>query len=422
MREFEGQACDPPQIGTARRSASGGDVPPGNGRRSRIIDDDPDLENQSSIGHDMRSSSLGHGAIVSSPPGVVSPRESPDRVDYETGYVITHTTGASSNGHSSHGHGTIKTRNSSLTQINVTSRNTSPTLSRQNPNRTRFSLSPDRVAMPSAWYPSRPDPPTRRRSVDDVPTVLYNPHRVNSEPVSFNDAPRLMSVYPRRFSLEAPQLDVFPRPGPSILIHTPTSNPPSSLLRPPSATQIPTLQTLQRSQPSSIYLDLPFVGESAVSPAASNISVQSGREGLLGTPPNHPTESLSSLRDEYDYSRRLGVGVSVFSIETELDSNCFFSRLSVDYETIRVWLRLTLTRTHIRIGISPIDTRRWGKPLFPVSHSLHLSSNPPHTHLTHSVFIIWHRFPACRPHSCNPLTACFYHFAYRIVNGAYLPA
>ena len=296
---------------------SAGDVPPPN-RRSRIIDDDPDLEIQSSVGHDMRSSLVGHGGIVSTPPGVASARESSDRVDYETGYIVTHTTGASrsSNGHSSRGHGTINTRNSSLTQINGGSRNTSPTLSRQNPNRTRFSLSPDRGAsMPSAWYPSIPDVPTRRRSVDDVSTLSYNPHRVNSEPVTFNDAPRLTSIYPRRRqSSEVPRSDVFPRPGTPILIHTTPPNPPSSLLRPPSATQIPTLQTLQRTQPSAIYLNLPFMNEPVPSPAASNVSVLSGREGLLGTPPNHPAESLSSLRDELDYSRRLGVGVSVLRL------------------------------------------------------------------------------------------------------------
>jgi hypothetical protein len=282
----------------------------------------------------MRSSSAGHGAIVSSPPGVASPRESSDRVDYEPGYIVTHTTGASSNGHSSHGHGTVKTRNSSLTQINVNSRNTSPTLSRQNPNRNRFSLGPDRTPTPSAWYVSRSEAPSRRRSVDDMSTALYNPHRVNSEPVTFNDAPPLFSIYPRRQSLEVPPSDLFPRPGPSILIHTPPPNQPSSLLRPPSATQIPTLQTLQRSQPSTIYLDLPFVREPRIpSPAASNVSVQSGREGLLGTPPNHPTDSLPSLRDGYDYSRRLGVGVSLsclFSIGIEPDPGSRLPRLLVE--------------------------------------------------------------------------------------------
>jgi len=305
MRDLENQPFDPPPMATARRSASAGGVPPGNGR-SGIIDDDHDPEDQP---HDMRSISLGHGGIVSSPSGDVGLRESPDRIDYEIGYIATHTTGASSNGHSSHGHGTVKTRNSSLTHVNVNGRNTSPTLSRQIPNRTRFSLSPDRTATPSAWYTSRSEAPSRRRSVDDVSNLDYNPHRVNSEPVTFNDAPHLMSIYPRRLSPEVPQLDIFARPP--TLIYTPPPNQPSSLLRPPSATQIPTLQTLQRSQPSAIYLDLPFVNEPVASPAASNVSVLSGREGLLSTPPNHPTESLSSLRDEYDYSRRLGVGVCV---------------------------------------------------------------------------------------------------------------
>ena len=318
LRELESQSqgFDPPPIGSVRHSMSAGDVPPPN-RRSRIIDDDPDLEVQLSVGHEMRSSLVGHGGIVSTPPGVASPRESSDRVDYEGGYIVTHTTGASrsSNGHSSHGHGTINTRNSSLTQINGGSRNASPTLSRQNPNRPRFSLTADRGAsMPSAWYNSMSEVPTRRRSVDDMSTLSYNPHRVNSEPVTFNDAPPLASIYPRRQSSEVPRSDVFSRPGPPILIHTVPPNTPSSLLRPPSATQIPTLQTLQRSQPSAIYLDLPFMNEPVPSPAASNVSVLSGREGLLGTPPNHPTESLSSLRDEYDYSRRLGVGVSVLRL------------------------------------------------------------------------------------------------------------
>lgn len=288
------------------------DVPPG----SRIIDDDPDLEVQSSVGHDMRSSSLGHGALVSSHFVAVGPEDSPEqRIDSEIGYLATYPTAASSNGHSSHGHGTMNTRNSSLTQV---TRNPSPTVSRQNPNRTRFSISPDRGPIPSAWHS---EAPTRRGSIDDVSTALYNPHRVNSEPVAFNDT-SLMSVY-RRQSSEVPRPDLFSRPGPSIMIHTATPNPPSSLLRPSSATQIPTLETLQRSQPSTVYLGLPLVNEPHSSPATSNVSFHSGRFGLLGTPPNHPTESLSSLRDDFDYSRPLGVGVSVsrlFLFETVPDS------------------------------------------------------------------------------------------------------
>ena len=357
QRDLENQTFDPPPTGSVRHSMSAGDIPPGN-VRSRIIDDDPDLEIQSSVGHDVRSSSIGHGAIVSTlfPVELVeSPGEiSEQRIDHENGY---YTVAASSNGHSSHGHNTIKTRNSSLTQVNVTSRNTSPTLSRQNPNRARFSLSPDRTSIPNAWYTSRSEAPSRRRSVDDASIVSYNPHRVNSEPVVLGDAPQLMSIYPRRQSSEIPRSDVFPRPGPPILVHAPPLNPPSSLLRPPSATQIPTLQTLQRSQPSTVYLDLPFVNEPFPSPTASNVSVLSGREGLLGTPPHHPTESLSSLRDEYDYSRRISVGVSVSclsSIQIEPDSRCCFPRSSVDYGTTRVWSGQIPTRMHIQIGMPPV--------------------------------------------------------------------
>lgn len=285
---------------------------------SRTIDDDPDLEAQSSVEHEMRSSSTGHG-IVSSMLGGASHGETPERDEYEGGYLAR---AASSNGHSSHGHVTIHTRNSSLTQIYPSIRNTSPTLSRQVPNRARFSLSPERNPVPTAWNTSRSEAPTRRGSIDDMSTVSYNLHRVSSEPAIFHDGPQRISIYSRRQSSEYPRPEVFPHPGPPILIHTPPPNPPSSLLRPPSATQVPTLQTLQRSQPSGIYLDLPFVSEPLPSPGASTVSVLSGREGLLGTPPHHPTESLSSLRDDRDYSRRISVGVSVsciFSIEIASD-------------------------------------------------------------------------------------------------------
>lgn len=304
MRDEEDQGYDQPQMASAGRSVSAGDVPPGSGR-SRIIDDDPDLEIQSSAGHEVRDSSVGHAAIVSSPPGVVNPGGRSEQRADESGYFATHTTAASSNGHSSHVHITANTRNSSPTQANnPTSRNTSPTHSRRKPNRARFSLSPDRSATPSAWPPSRSEAPSRRRSVDDLPDLLHNPHRVYSDPVVFNDAPRLRSIYPRRQSSEVPRLDILP----PILIHTPPPNPPSSLLRPPSATQIPTRQTLQQSR---IHLDLPFVNDPVPSPAASSVSVLSGREGLLSTPPHHPTESLSSLRDSKDYSRPIGGGVSI---------------------------------------------------------------------------------------------------------------
>ena len=274
---------------------------------SRIIDDDPDLEIQSSVGHEMRRSSTSH-AVVSSLSAILGPGEGSEQRDgFESAVLTRNPTAASSIGHSSHGHGTI---NSSLTQIVYPStRNTSPTLSRQVPNRTRFSVGPDRSAtIHSAWQTARSEAPTRRGSMDDVPTISYNPHRVRSEPV-FHDGLQPMSIYPRRLSSDVPRLEVFPHPRPSILVHTPPTNPPSSLLRPPSATQVPTLH--QRSQPPGIYLSTPSVNEPHPSPAGSNVSVQSGREGLLATPPHHPTESLSSLKDEHDYSRRISIGVSI---------------------------------------------------------------------------------------------------------------
>ena len=263
----------------------------------------------------MRSSSTGHG-IVHSASGAVNPGENPEqRTEYEIGHHTAYPVAVSSHGHSSHGHGTAHTRNSSHTQIYAGSRNTSPTLSRP-PNRTRFSLGSDRNGIPTAWQAStsRSEAPTRRGSADDVSTISYNLHRVHSEPAAFYDAPHPISVYSRRQSFEYPRPDAFPHPGPSILIHTPPSNPPSSLLRPPSATQVPTLQTLQRSQPPGIHLNLPISSEPLPSPMGSNVSVLSGREGLLGTPPHNPAESLSSLKDEYDYSRRISVGVRVWSV------------------------------------------------------------------------------------------------------------
>ena len=305
LRELEAQAFGPPMIGAIGRGPS---LPSGHGH-SRIIDDDPDLEIQSSVGHDMRRSSTGH-AIVSSLPAALGPGEDSEQRDgFEGGYLTRNPTAASSNGHSSHGHGTI---NSSLTQVYASTRNTSPTLPRQVPNRTRFSLSPDRNAtIPSAWLTaSRSEAPTRRGSIDDVSTMSHNPHRVSSEPV-FHDGLQPMSIYPRRLSSDVPRPEMFPQPGPSILVHTPPPIPPSSLLRPPSATQVPTLEMLRRSQPPIVYLDTPTLSEPHPSPAGSNVSVLSGREGLLGTPPHHPTESLSSLKDEYDYSRRISIGVSI---------------------------------------------------------------------------------------------------------------
>ena len=298
-------------IGGIGRVASPGNIPPSHAH-SRIIDDDPDpdLEIQSSAGHGIRRSSTGH-AIVSSLSAVLGPGEGSEQRDgFEGGYLATYPEAASSNGHSSHGHDTI---NSSLTQVYASTRNTSPTLSRQVPNRTRFSFSPDRSAtIPSAWHTTRSEAPTRRGSVDDVSTISYNPHRVSSEPV-FHDGLQPMSIYPRRLSSDVPRPEMFPYPGPSILVHTPPPIPPSSLLRPPSATQVPTLETLQRSQPAGIYLNPLAVSDPQPhpSPVGSNVSVLSGREGLLATPPHRPTGSLSSLEDGYDYSRRISVGVSI---------------------------------------------------------------------------------------------------------------
>jgi len=275
---------------------------------SRIIDDEPDLEIQSSVGHEMRRSSTSH-AVVSSLSAILDPGEGSEQRDgFEGGFLTRNPTAASSVGHSSHGHGTI---NSSLTQVYASTRNTSPTFSRQVPNRTRFSLGPDRSAtIPSAWQTARSEAPTRRGSVDDVSTISHNPHRVSSEPV-FHDALQPMSIYPRRLSSDVPRPEMFPHPGPSILVHTPPPIPPSSLLRPPSATQVPTLETLRRSQPPVVCLTTPSLSEPHPSPAGSNVSVRSGREGLLATPPHHPTESLSSFKDELDYSRRISIGVSI---------------------------------------------------------------------------------------------------------------
>lgn len=302
LKELENQALEPP-IGGPRHGMSARDWPPGNGH-SRIIDGDPDLEVQSSIGPEMRPSSIGHD-IGPSISGFLGARESPEQVDDEVGYLARDPTAASSNGHSSHGHATVITRTSSLTHVTST-RNASPTLSRQNPNRARFSISPDRVPVPSAWQTSRSEAPTRRGSVDEGSTVSYHPHRVNSDPVVFADVPPLMSVYPRRQSSELHRPEMF---QPSILVHTIPSNRPSSLLRPPSATQIPTLSTLQRPQPSAVYLNLPFVNEPVPSPVASVASILPMREGLLETPPNHPADSAPSLSDGRDYSRQLAGGV-----------------------------------------------------------------------------------------------------------------
>lgn len=46
----------------------------------------------------------------------------------------------------------------------------------------------------------------------------------------------------------------------------------------------------------------------------------------------------------------------------------FHRWLAVDYETVRVWLRLTLIRKCIPVEIPPIGVRRWSKPSFPVLH------------------------------------------------------
>ena len=268
-----------------------------NGRSG--IDDDFDPEIQSYIGPEVRSLPSDQ-AILPSLSGILGGRQSQEhQTDFDAGYLVGDPTAASSGGRSSHGNGTVITRTSSPTHA-TSSRNTSPTISRQNPNldRTRYS---DR---PSAWQPSRSEAPTRRASIDDG--SAYHPPRVNSDPIVFPDTPQLMSIYPRRQSQssEAPRPDAFP---PSILVYNPPPAPPSSLLRPPSANQVPTLQTLQQLQPPMVHLSPPFVNEPHASPAPSILSVT---EGLLSTPPNHPTGSLSSLRDDLDYTRKLGVSLS----------------------------------------------------------------------------------------------------------------
>ena len=325
QKELENQALGPP-INGARHSVSPHDWPPGNGH-SRVIDGDPDLEVQSSIGPEMRALSIGHD-IGPSISGFLGTRESPEQVDYEAGYLARDPAAASSNGHSSHGHGTVITRTSSLTHVTST-RNGSPTLSRQNPNRARFSLSPDRVPVPSAWQTSRSEAPTRRGSVDEGSTISYHPHRVNSDPVVFADAPPLISVYPRRQSSELHRPEMF---QPSILVHTIPPNRPSSLLRPPSAPQIPTLSTLPRPQPPAVYLNLPSVDEPGPSPVASEASILPMREGLLVAPPNNLTDSASNLVDNYDYSRQLAGGVSACPVSWRSSLTpfvCYLLRSSV---------------------------------------------------------------------------------------------
>ena len=145
---------------------------------------------------------------------------------------------------------------------------------------------------------SRSEAPTRRASIDDGST--YHPPRVDSDPTFFPDTPQLMPIYPRRQSKlpEAPRPDAFSPFSPQ-----PT---PSSLLRPPSANQVPTLQTLQQLQPPVVHPSPPFVDKPHASPTPSILSVTED----LFTPPNHATGSSSSLRDDLDYSRKLGVSIS----------------------------------------------------------------------------------------------------------------
>lgn len=406
LRELENQALDAPPISAVRYSTSAGDAPPGNSHR--VVEDDPDLEIQSSsIGHEVRPSSigLGIGPSFSGFLGYGESREQP--VDHEVGYYVKEPTVASSNGHSSHGNGTIMTRNSSLTHVTGT-RNTSPTLPRQSPNR-RFTLNPQRGPLPSAWQISRSEAPTRRASIDDA---SYHPHRVNSDPVVFYDAPPLMSVYPRRQSSEVPRHETFQLPGP-IVVHPPLPHPPSSLLRPPSATQIPTIESLQRS--SEVYLGLPSVNEPAPSPATSNISILPMREHLLGTPPNHPSSSAPSLRDDYDYCRPLSVGVSAPCLSLKLKPNLILFLVVPGSRCI------TRQYDYGGYGLGLGDTSQPGQcPTtvnvevnFPVVHSLysHIHSLPRHLPLSIQplfMFDILCSF-TCLSHPCNPLTACFYH-------------
>lgn len=238
---------------------------------------------------------------------MLSHGESPEPpVDYEAGYIVKEPTVASSNGHSSHGNGT--THNSSLTHVTGT-RNPSPTLSRQTPNRTRSPIIPDRFATTtSARRMSRSEAPTRRGSVDDGSTISYHPHRVNSDPLLFHDAPQVMPPYTRRLSSEVPRPDMSQTPGPSILIYSPPPNLPSSLLRPPSAAMVHPRET---PQSSGVYLNPLFAGGPIPSPASSSISVLPRRENLVVTNPNHSSSSPPSLSDGNDYSRQLTSGVSV---------------------------------------------------------------------------------------------------------------
>jgi hypothetical protein len=273
----------------------------------RIIDDNPDI--QFFTGHDIRSSSL-RREISHSSLGFHGEAGPEQQVDYEAGYIVKDPAAASSNGHSSHGHGTVITRNSSLTRA-ASTRNTSPTFTRRNTNRTRFSLSPDRN-LPSAWPTSRSEVATRRRSVDDGSATPYLPHRVNSDPVIHHVPQLMMPPYPRRQSSEVPRPEMLQYLGPPIH-HQPPPDGPSSLLRPQSPTQVqtfPTNPTIQ--QPLGVYLRLPLVSEPTPSPAASSICVLPSRQHLLATPPNPSTGSTPNFGDEFDHSRHLSdVGVSV---------------------------------------------------------------------------------------------------------------
>jgi hypothetical protein len=301
-RELENQALGQPPIGTLRYSTSAGDPPQGNGQ-SRV---DLDFEIQSCLGPEVLSS-VGHdmGPSLS---GIIVHGDSPEQqpVD-EVGYFKEPTV-ASSNGNSSLDQGTLTTRNSSLTHVNLNHpRNTSPTHSRHPPNRHRFSISPDRVPRPSAWQTSRSEASTRRGSIDDPSTVPYIPNRVNSDTVLFRDAPQvMMPTYHRRRSSEVPRPETYQPAGPPILIHPASPNLPSSLLRAPSAPNVPTLGTMQQFLPSGVYVGLSSMNEPNASPATSHLSILPERSNLLHSSSNPP-----SLSDARDHARPISAGVSV---------------------------------------------------------------------------------------------------------------
>lgn len=327
MRELENQALGTPPIGTLRYSTSAADPPLGH-EPSRL---DLDLEAQSTLGQEMHASYVGDG-IGPSISGMLLHGDSPEQqpVDYETEYFKEPTV-ASSNGNSSLEHGTLVTRNSSLTQI-ANPRNISPTQSRHASNRPpRFSIGQDVVTMHNAWQLSMSEASTRRGSIDDASTGPHHPPRVNSDPLVFRDgnAPQLMMPsYHRRPSSELPRPETYQVTGPPILIHPASPTPPSSLLRAPSVPRVPTLGTIPQFLPSGVYAGLSSDNEPNPSPATSAV-VLPERSHLLNAL-NHSSSNPPSLRDEEDYGRIIsGGGVSLVSVSPPgTGSDCFFFSIS----------------------------------------------------------------------------------------------